>query len=253
MNYPIIQVYEIQDPHEAEEMVALGVEHVGSVILSEEEWRLPAVRDVVRTVQGGGAKSSIITLFNNLDTVCSALDYYMPDILHFCELLVPGEEGSEARDALIHLQYEIRRRYPAVSLMRSIPIPESGVRSDFPFLEIAAEFESVSDFFLTDTLLVSGDSLSGQQPVSGFVGITGRTCDWDMAGMLVKESFLPVILAGGLSPENVRDAIEAVRPYGVDTCTATNMRDESGKPVRFKKDIGRMKAFIQEVRGIAVK
>ncbi len=43
----IIQVYEIQDPHEAETMAALGVDHVGSVILSEEEWKVTAVKEVV--------------------------------------------------------------------------------------------------------------------------------------------------------------------------------------------------------------
>lgn len=253
MNYPIIQVYEIQNPREAEEMVELGVDHIGSVILSEKEWQIPAIREVVKTAQSGGVKSSIIPLFNNIDSVCQLLEYYMPDIIHFCELLVPGEAGKEAREKLVHLQYEIHRRYPAVLIMRSIPIPEDGEKTDFSFLELAAEFESVSDFFLTDTLLVSDENLSSLQPVSGFVGITGKTCDWDMARMLVQESFLPVILAGGLSPENVREAVSSVRPYGVDTCTATNMRDEKGNTIRFRKDIHRVKAFIQETRSISNK
>ncbi len=249
MKNPIIQVYEIQDPREAEEMVALGVDHVGSVIISPEDWRIPAIRDVVTIVQGSGAKSSIITLFSDCDAVCRVLDYYMPDIIHFCELLVAGEEGKEAREELLRLQYEIRRRYPAISIMRSIPIPEHGSSWDFPFLDIAHEFEPLTDFFLTDTLLVTSEGASGTQPVSGFVGITGKTCDWQMAKMLVQESFLPVIIAGGLSPENVRQAVDTVRPYGVDTCTATNMRDENGKLIRFRKDIGRLKAFIREIRG----
>ncbi len=250
MKNPIIQVYEIQDPREAEEMVALGVEHIGSVIISKDSWCIPGIRDVVKVVQGAGAKSSIITLFNDCDAICRVLDCYMPDIIHFCELLVAGEAGKEAREALLRLQYEVRRRYPAISIMRSIPIPENGSSMDFPFLEIAHEFEPLTDFFLTDTLLSDAHGGFDVQPVLGFVGITGRTCDWDMAKMLVQESFLPVILAGGLSPENVRQAVATVRPYGVDTCTATNMRDENGNPIRFRKDIERMKAFIHEVRGI---
>ncbi len=37
----IVQVYEIQTPHEAEKCIDLGVDHLGSVVLSEEEWRQP--------------------------------------------------------------------------------------------------------------------------------------------------------------------------------------------------------------------
>ena len=37
-----------------------------------------------------------------------------------------------------------------------------------------------------------------EQPVKGFVGITGKTCDWDIAADLVKKSRIPVILAGGI-------------------------------------------------------
>jgi phosphoribosylanthranilate isomerase len=57
-----------------------------------------------------------------------------------------------------------------------------------------------------------------------------------------------VILAGGLSPENVYGAVKAVQPFGVDSCTGTNQVDRRGKGIRFKKDPARVKAFVQEVR-----
>ena len=44
------------------------------------------------------------------------------------------------------------------------------------------------------------------------------------------------------------EAVVAVRPFGVDSCTGTNVVDGSGKPVRFKKDLDRVKGFVQEVR-----
>ena len=69
-----------------------------------------------------------------------------------------------------------------------------------------------------------------------------------MAAMLVASSRIPVILAGGISPENVLDGILRVHPAGVDSCTGTNVRDASGGPVRFKKDLDRVKRFIEEVR-----
>jgi phosphoribosylanthranilate isomerase len=110
-------------------------------------------------------------------------------------------------------------------------------------LELAELFEPISDFFLTDTLLVSKKDTSNQ-PVDGFIGITGKICDWDIAFKLVKNSRIPVILAGGISPENVYDGVLKVRPAGVDSCTLTNARNNFGAPVRFKKDPEKVKRLV---------
>jgi phosphoribosylanthranilate isomerase len=82
--------------------------------------------------------------------------------------------------------------------------------------------------------------------VAGFVGITGLTCDWSVAAELVAKSRIPVILAGGISPENVAEGMLQVRPFGVDSCTCTNAVDECGRPIRFKKDPARVKALVSE-------
>lgn len=249
MNNIIIQVYEIQEPREAGAVVALGVDHVGTVILSEAEWKTSVLKETVDAVRDSGAKSTIIPLFNTPGAVYRVLDYYMPDIVHFCEMLPPGEEGRAERERLIMLQHQLRERYPDVAIMRSIPIPAAGSGHGYPVVATAREFEPVSDFFLTDTLITAGGAAAhDDQPVAGFVGITGKTCDWDSAAELVRESRVPVILAGGLSPENVAAGIAKVRPAGVDTCTATNAVDFAGRPVRFRKDLEKVRRFIEETR-----
>ena len=86
------------------------------------------------------------------------------------------------------------------------------------------------------------------QPVAGYVGITGEVCDWELARALVEASPIPVILAGGISPENVFDAIGRVRPAGIDSCMQTNARDALGKPIRFRKDRDRVRRLLDEVR-----
>ncbi|MGD8959624.1 MAG: hypothetical protein PVI27_07255, partial [Desulfobacteraceae bacterium] len=117
---------------------------------------------------------------------------------------------------------------------------------------LAQAFEGVSDFFLTDTLLApEADGTGDQEPVKGFVGITGRTCSWEIARRLVAASALPVILAGGLSPENVADGIRRVQPAGVDSCTWTNAAGADGRPVRFKKDRQRVRRFVHLARRAA--
>lgn len=69
-------------------------------------------------------------------------------------------------------------------------------------------------------------------------GGTGRTADWRLAALLAARR--PVILAGGLTPETVGEALVAVRPWGVDVSSGV----EAAPGV---KDEGRMAAFIDAV------
>ena len=71
-------------------------------------------------------------------------------------------------------------------------------------------------------------------------GGTGRVIDWSVARR-TSELVPRLFLAGGLSPENVADAITAVEPYGVDACSALEV-----SPGR--KDPERVRAFLQAVR-----
>lgn len=73
----------------------------------------------------------------------------------------------------------------------------------------------------------------------GARGGTGKSFDWS----LVKKAKIPkpFILSGGLSPENVLNAVQEVRPYGVDA--SSRLEREPGK-----KDIEKMRAFIEAVK-----
>jgi len=74
-------------------------------------------------------------------------------------------------------------------------------------------------------------------------GGTGQTVDW----MLAQEAarLIPIILAGGLTPTNVAEAIAQVRPYGVDV--SSGVEQSPGK-----KDPNKVKAFIQAARLVPV-
>jgi phosphoribosylanthranilate isomerase len=71
-------------------------------------------------------------------------------------------------------------------------------------------------------------------------GGTGRTVDWNLARR-TRDAVPRLFLAGGLSPENVRAAIDAVQPYAVDACSA--LESSPGH-----KDAERMNAFVRAVR-----
>jgi len=71
-------------------------------------------------------------------------------------------------------------------------------------------------------------------------GGTGRTVDWNLARH-IRDAVPRLFLAGGLSPENVREAIDAVQPYAVDACSA--LESAPGR-----KNAERVDAFVRAVR-----
>lgn len=85
------------------------------------------------------------------------------------------------------------------------------------------------DAFITDTY----------DPLTGASGATGKIHNWDVSRRIVEASQRPVILAGGLNPENVRDAILYVKPAGVDVHTGVEGPDG-------RKDEVLVKAFVSE-------
>ena len=85
-------------------------------------------------------------------------------------------------------------------------------------------------------------------PVSGFLldtfsddlhGGTGKTFDWNLA--LPAKKMGPVILAGGLTPRNILQAVRQVRPYGVDVCSGV----EKSPGI---KDLEKVRAFLKNIR-----
>jgi phosphoribosylanthranilate isomerase len=103
-------------------------------------------------------------------------------------------------------------------------------RHDAAVLEaLVASLSPHVDAFITDTF----------DPDTGASGATGRTHDWTISRRLVGISPRPVILAGGLTPANVRQAILEVGPAGVDVHTGVEGADG-------RKDRGKVEAFVRE-------
>jgi phosphoribosylanthranilate isomerase len=101
---------------------------------------------------------------------------------------------------------------------------------DADALRLIADYEPHVTAFLLDSGRPALDELGG----------TGRVHDWEISAEFVRRSGWPVFLAGGLTPENVGEAIRVVRPFGVDVC--------SGVRVDGKLDPGRLAAFMEAVR-----
>lgn len=106
------------------------------------------------------------------------------------------EEGAHA---------EIRESLPEIRIVQVIHV--AGDES----LDEAMEAAKTADALLLD----SGNPRLAVKELGG----TGRRHDWGVSRRIVESVGVPVYLAGGLNSANVREAIETVRPYGVDVCS----------------------------------
>ncbi|MEZ4651580.1 MAG: phosphoribosylanthranilate isomerase [Candidatus Eisenbacteria bacterium] len=80
------------------------------------------------------------------------------------------------------------------------------------------------------------------------LGGTGRTHDWSVSRRIVEDVAVPVVLAGGLRPENVGDAIRTVRPWAVDVCGGVRSPSGSAPGGHLRLDGARLDAFVRAVR-----
>jgi phosphoribosylanthranilate isomerase len=126
---------------------------------------------------------------------------------------------------------ELRRIAPGLALWQALVVGAAPERLLVERLDRLAPFV---DAFVADSF----------DPASGARGATGRTHDWGVSARLAARSPRPLILAGGLTPENVAGAITAVRPAGVDA--HTGVEDDSGR-----KDAARVRAFAAAARAAA--
>ncbi|MBW1998737.1 MAG: hypothetical protein JRJ29_12330, partial [Deltaproteobacteria bacterium] len=183
----IVQIYEIQTPEEAENCVSLGVDHVGCVLFSGEKARQANLKEVIRVSREAGVRSSLLPLFQDRDHLYRAIEEYAPDYIHFCQSLADRTGRPTRLDELVSLQADIKSTFPETGIIRTIPVPPKGTHMDsFPCLDMVEAFQGVSDFLLIDTW-------TENQPVKGFIGITGTAPDWDRAREIVFSSTIPVI------------------------------------------------------------
>jgi phosphoribosylanthranilate isomerase len=103
----------------------------------------------------------------------------------------------------------------------------------------AVHLKTAADLEGFDRLEAKALLVDSMDPVR--YGGTGRLSDWDLAAVLARRR--PVILAGGLGPENVADAIRDVSPTAVDAVSGVERAPG-------KKDHSRMKRFIQEAKAV---
>lgn len=114
---------------------------------------------------------------------------------------------------------------------------EPGADEDTISAQIAAHIDAGADALLFDTAEVK----AGKARFGG----TGKQSDWNLSARLIQACRVPAFLSGGIRPENVRTAIETVRPFGVDLCSGV----EASKGIRDRWKLEQLMENAQSISG----
>jgi phosphoribosylanthranilate isomerase len=195
----------------------LGVDMVGAILVpqSTRYVTIEQAKRIFAATSGGVAKVAVVMPKhpNELDTFVRELK---PDYLQI-HLTFSEDELIKAKKRL------------GVKLIPVVAIPQK-VENYREILKRATKASEVADYLLLDTKGPSG-------------GGTGLTHDWGLSLQIREAVNVPVFLAGGLNPSNVKKAIETVRPHGVDV--ATGVESSPGK-----KDEKLMREFIEVAKAV---
>jgi phosphoribosylanthranilate isomerase len=197
------------DAPEAEMLQQCGVHYLGFPL------RLPVHReDLTEEEAAAIIKSLAPPVFGVLITYI----HEAGEIAALCHALgarIVQLHGDIGRDEVTRL----KTLAPSLTVIKSLVV---GMRDDKALEAMARELSPLVDAFITDTF----------DPKTGASGATGKIHDWRVSRRLVEAIDRPVILAGGLTPENVKRAIREVRPAGVDS--HTGVENSRGRKSRDK-------------------
>ena len=215
----LVQIYGVTVPEDARIVNALGPDLVG-VVPDEGHDNWDAVDP--------GTLGELVAELTAVRVVCLSLGTD-PERILAATSAVPADVVHLARAHLMddHALERVRAGVGRAGLMLTVPVdgPAAG--------GVAARLARHADYLLLDT----------SHPDTGVVGATGLVHDWEESARIVSSSELPVILAGGLGPHNVAEAIEVVGPAGVDSETRTSRPDD-----RRRKDPDAVARFIELAR-----
>jgi phosphoribosylanthranilate isomerase len=205
----LIQIAGVIDAAEAQMLQQCGVRYLGFPL------RLPVHREDL-------TESEAATIIKDLvPPVFGVLIAYLDkanDIVDFCHALgarivqLHGDiDGNELK--------RLKTLDPTLTVIKSLVV---GMHDHKALEAMVSELSPFVAGFIADTF----------DRKTGASGATGKTHDWSVSKRLVELSDRPVILAGGLTPENVKKAILEVRPAGVDC--HTGVEDSTGRKSREK-------------------
>ena len=214
----VIQIAGVQDAREAEVLLSTRIDLLGFPLRLDVHQEDASETEVRRIIEKLGIRRQA-TVITYLQTASDVLD--LCDDAGAGNVQIHGEIGVEELARL-------RSSRPQLAIIKSLIVRDGRLDE---LKALIRQYESFVDAFILDSF----------DEDSGASGATGKVHDWSVSCELVKCSRRKVLLAGGLTPDNVGDAIRKVRPAGVDV--HTGVEGEDGR-----KDPDRVQRFVDAAR-----
>ena len=223
----ITQIYNITSSEEALAVIDAGADLIGIVPpqklaydgIVPGEITHDKVEAIMRATEGK-VKRVLLYAGDVEEIYYEGVALYRPEIIHLSgKNVVANKEISQKLKLLV----------PNILIEQTVPI--TGEES----IGIALMRAEYADMLILDSV----------SPRLSVVGAAGEAHDWSIDREIVRKVNIPVIVAGGLSPENVLQAIKIATPYGVDSLTNTNKVLADGTVC---KDIERVRLFCKIVK-----
>ncbi|MDE7310183.1 MAG: phosphoribosylanthranilate isomerase [Eubacterium sp.] len=202
------QIYSIVNYNEAVQVMDAGADHIGLVPM--QSGGVPAHRvpyDVVDKIfeeaKKRGVKAVAIMLNKDPEEIFFIVKRIQPDIVHIAGMDFTADQAFADR---------LHKECPGVELMQAILVDGPGA------IDRAKEYAKFCDYLLTDTGLAKDTG----------IGASGMTHDWAIDVAIVQAVDVPVIIAGGLGPDNVEECIRTIKPFGVDSLSKTALKFNDG-------------------------
>ena len=224
--YPRVKICGMKSLAEIEAAAGFGADAVGIItevpVKTRRKVDLQTAATLISKVPLF-VKSVMVIMPENAAEATEMIEIARPDVIQLHSHLDTGEI-EKIRDST------------DIQIIKTFQVPVKIAGSmDQVTDKIAEKINSFTENCLIDGVLLDSHSSAGS-------GGTGRVHRWDISQKIVESSEVPVILAGGLDPSNISEAIRCVAPYGVDTA--------SGIETNGEKDREKIELFIRRARCI---
>lgn len=218
----ITQIYSLQSVEEAIMCEELGVDYIGVAVATgmnlPSEVSKEKCKEIFDSVSK--VKKVMIVVTDDDAPLYEPIEYVKPDVIHLC-----GYDYYATKKFV----EKVKNICPKIEVLQAIGV------TDESSYDQAMYYSEIVDTLILDSV---------DKRING-IGAAGFTHDWSIDEKIVRDAKCKVILAGGLGPDNVREAILKVKPWGVDSFTRTSDRLKDGRTIKNREKV---KAFVENAK-----
>jgi|TARA_B100001971_G_C18159135_1_gene520385 phosphoribosylanthranilate isomerase len=209
-----VKICGITNEEDALRAAEFGADYIGlltEISFSKDSVTRKKAKDIIKKLPLE-VQPVMVTYLKESDKIIQLAEELNPEIIQLHNPKITLKEIGNIRSAL-----------PKIKITKTIHVQDSSA------IKQAKKFEDYVDYLLLDTKTKTK------------LGGTGKTHNWNISRKIVKAVKCKVFLAGGLNPDNVKEAVKKVKPFAVDTNSGVKAKPRV-------KDTSKLKKFIENAK-----